>query len=132
MQERTAFERAVDTGAFDIVLSDNRLPSFDGLTALQLVRQRDPHVPFIFLSGTMGEEAAVHSLTAGATDFILKGNMARLPSAISRALESARDRREREKAEQGPATQRSALPRTRGDGVGLDLGHRHSRCVHLL
>lgn len=94
-----AFARHVTTNGFDLVISDNQLPRFDGLSALRLVRAQDPLLPFIFVSGTMGEEAAIRSLTSGATDYVLKGNLARLPAAIDRALDTTRERRQRLEAE---------------------------------
>lgn len=83
------FLAALETGAFDIVLSDNSLPSYDGLSALTRVRGGFPEVPFIFVSGTMGEEAAIESLKAGATDYVLKDRLSRLAPAIRRALKEA-------------------------------------------
>ena len=87
----------------DIVLSDFTLPRFDGLSALELVREVAPDVPFIFLSGTLGEERAVSALQRGAVDYVLKSSLVRLPSSVRRALDFARLRRER-RAEQARIT----------------------------
>ena len=76
----------------DVVLSDFALPHFDGLSALSVVRQLRPDVPFIFVSGTIGEETAVKSLRSGATDYVLKTNLSRLASAVERAVQEARER----------------------------------------
>lgn len=76
----------------DIVLSDFTMPRFDGLSALAVSRETNPDVPFIFVSGTMGEENAVRALKSGATDYVLKSNLLRLPSAVERAVRDARDR----------------------------------------
>ena len=76
----------------DIVLSDFALPHFDGLSALRIVRRMQPDLPFIFVSGTIGEETAIESLRGGATDYVLKSNLSRLPSAVSRALQEAAER----------------------------------------
>ncbi|HET7032347.1 MAG TPA: EAL domain-containing protein [Casimicrobiaceae bacterium] len=76
----------------DVVLSDFALPRFDGLSALSVVRRLDPDIPFIFVSGTIGEETAVRSLRSGATDYVLKTNLSRLPSAVQRAVQEARER----------------------------------------
>src|SRR6202171_228383 len=76
----------------DIVLSDFALPRFDGLAALSIVRRIQPDLPFIFVSGTIGEETAIESLRGGATDYVLKSNLSRLPSAVSRALQEATER----------------------------------------
>ncbi len=94
--------RRVETGADltrecnafapDIILSDFALPLFDGLSALSIVRQTHPDIPFIFVSGTIGEETAIESLRGGATDYVLKTNLSRLPSAVRRALQEAAER----------------------------------------
>jgi len=76
----------------DIVLSDFAMPQFDGLSALRIVRQLQPHLPFIFVSGTIGEETAIESLRSGANDYVLKTNLPRLPTAIRRALQDASER----------------------------------------
>ncbi len=76
----------------DIVLSDFSLPRYSGSLALRAVRELLPHVPFIFVSGTIGEETAIESLRGGATDYVLKTNLARLPAAVHRALQEAGER----------------------------------------
>lgn len=78
-----------------LVLSDFTLPSFDGLSALKLVRDRRPDVPYIFVSGTIGEERAIDALKHGATDYVLKTNLARLPAAVMRAVREAEETRHR-------------------------------------
>jgi diguanylate cyclase (GGDEF)-like protein len=77
--------------AFDphLILSDFSLPQFDGMSALRIVRERAPHVPFLFVSGTIGEERAINALHAGAVDYVLKENLARLEPAVRRALSEA-------------------------------------------
>src|SRR6186713_319488 len=84
----------------DIILSDFTLPGFDGLTALQVSREISPDTPFIFLSGTIGEERAIDALQRGAYDYVLKTNMARLVPAVRRALNDAAIRRARIALEQ--------------------------------
>lgn len=84
----------------DIVLSDFTLPGFDGLEALELVREKDPGLPFVFVSGTLGEDRAIEALKRGATDYILKNNLNRLPSAVRRALDEAANRRAMQAAEE--------------------------------
>ncbi|MGH8723045.1 MAG: PAS domain S-box protein, partial [Burkholderiales bacterium] len=78
----------------DIVLADYSLPDYTGLDALARVRASDALLPFILVSGALGEERAVEALRAGATDFVLKGNLNRLGSTVARALEECRQRRE--------------------------------------
>ena len=84
--------RECDVFAPDIILSDFALPQFDGLSALGIVRRMQPDIPFIFVSGTIGEETAIESLRGGATDYVLKTNLSRLPSAVRRALQEAAER----------------------------------------
>ncbi len=97
VESRMEFVAAMNETHWDIILADYALPSFDGMTALALAAEKHPEVPFIFLTGTLGEELAVATLKSGATDFILKGRMSRLPQAIARAIrerESAMARKE--------------------------------------
>jgi PAS domain S-box-containing protein len=103
VQAREEFEHSLRQNTPDIILADFRLPMFDGLTALQLANQYCPAVPFIFVSGTMGEEAAIKALTQGAVDYLLKNNLSRLVPAVQRALQEARNQRERSQAEEALA-----------------------------
>jgi len=84
----------------DIVLSDYSLPTFDGLRALDILKAEQPDIPFIFVSGTMGEDTAIESLKQGAMDYIIKGNLSRLPSAINNALERVQERLALKQAEE--------------------------------
>jgi light-regulated signal transduction histidine kinase (bacteriophytochrome) len=77
---------------YDIILSDFKLPGFDGFTALRWSVEICPDVPFICISGTVGEETAVELLKKGAVDYILKDRLVRLPSAIQRALDEAKEK----------------------------------------
>jgi PAS domain S-box-containing protein len=80
----------------DLIVSDFNLPGFTGLAALELVRQRRPTVPFVFHSGSIGEEQAIMAVRAGAYDYVLKDNMHRLPLVLRRAIEESGERRNRE------------------------------------
>jgi two-component system sensor histidine kinase UhpB len=84
----------------DLILADHSLPAFDGLTALRLVQKICPETPFIFVSGAMGEEVAVDSLKKGATDYVLKQNLARLGAAVERALREAEVQGQHRQAEE--------------------------------
>ena len=84
----------------DLIISDFSLPKFDGLLALRIAKAEQPNTPFLFVSGTIGEERAIESLKSGASDYVLKGNSARLPQAVLRAVREAQDRKLREKQEQ--------------------------------
>jgi PAS domain S-box-containing protein len=102
-QTRDQFETALHDGRTDIILADYQLPMYDGMSALRLVRKVSPDVPFIFVSGAMGEEAAIEALTQGATDYVLKQNLSRLAPAVQRALQEARERHNRRLAEKALA-----------------------------
>jgi signal transduction histidine kinase len=88
---RRSFESAFARGRFDLVIADYRLPHYTGLEALEHVRRRDALVPFVLVSGALGEERAVEALRSGATDYVLKHGLARLASAVRRALEERRE-----------------------------------------
>jgi len=93
------FENALDNFYPDIILSDHSLPSFDSTGALHLVKQRSPAVPFILVTATVSEEFAVNVLQQGASDYILKSNLKRLPSAVINAIEKSKMISEKELAE---------------------------------
>jgi PAS domain S-box-containing protein len=100
VETRHEFLASLEAGGFDLILADYSLPSFDGLSALQLAVEMRPEVPFIFVSGALGEEVAIEALKIGATDYVLKERLSRTSAAVSRALREARFRAERERAEQ--------------------------------
>lgn len=85
---------------WDCVISDFSMPGFSGVSALRLVREKDPDVPFIFVSGTIGEDVAVDAMRGGAQDYVLKDNLARLLPAIDREFVDANMRREHRRSEQ--------------------------------
>src|SRR5579883_1513901 len=85
---------------WDCVISDFSMPGFSGISALKIVREKDLDVPFIFVSGTIGEDVAVEAMRGGAQDYVLKGNLARLPPAIHRELVDAEIRRQHKESEQ--------------------------------
>lgn len=96
---REDFTAALDDGGIDLVLADLALPAFDGMTALAIVREMHPDLPFIFVSGRLGEEAAIESLKSGATDYVLKNRLSRLAPAVTRAMSEAEERAELRKTE---------------------------------
>ncbi|HEX6008033.1 MAG TPA: EAL domain-containing protein [Burkholderiales bacterium] len=100
VETEEAFVRMLDEFHPDVILSDFTLPAFDGLTALEIARKVEPDIPFIFVSGTLGEERAIESLKRGAVDYVLKTNLRRLAPAVRRALQECVERKERRKAEQ--------------------------------
>lgn len=100
VETREAFEAELSRRPPHIILSDYSLPTFDGRQALEIAQQIAPHVPFIFVTGTLGEEVAIDMLKQGATDYVLKNRLSRLVPAVSRALSEAEQRREREQSEE--------------------------------
>ena len=93
------FTREIESWSPDLILADYSLPSFDGLSALAIARERSPETPFIFVTGTMGEEIAIETLKNGATDYVLKQRLGRLVPAVRRALREAEDKIMRRRAE---------------------------------
>lgn len=102
-----AFLAFLEQGGFDLILADYTLPLFDGVSALRIAQERCPEVPFIFVSGTMGEEVAIEALKQGATDYVFKTRLSRIASSVRRALREAKNRSERRHAEE--ALQRSEV-----------------------
>ncbi|MEO5627103.1 MAG: response regulator [Dokdonella sp.] len=99
VETEVAFVQALQAFAPDLIMSDLSMPEFSGYRALELARSTSSDTPFLFVSGTMGEEAAVEALRGGATDYVLKQNLARLASAVRRAMTEAEGRRARAAAE---------------------------------
>ncbi len=95
-----AMKAALDGGTWDVIISDYVMPQFGGIEALRLLRESGIDLPFIIVSGKIGEDIAVGAMKAGAHDYIIKGNLARLVPAIERELRDAETRRERRKADE--------------------------------
>jgi putative nucleotidyltransferase with HDIG domain len=105
VETAAAVNEALDNKDWDIVIADYSIPGFNGLAALALYKERGLDVPFIIVSGTIGEDVAVEAMKAGAHDYILKHNLARLVPAVQRELKEAEVRQKRKQAEE--ALQRS-------------------------
>jgi two-component system, cell cycle sensor histidine kinase and response regulator CckA len=103
VQTQETFENALQQNTYEIILADYRLPMYDGMSALRRAQEVCQDIPFIFISGTMGEEAAVEALTQGATDYVLKPGLMRLGPAVQRALEESQNRREHRQAQRALA-----------------------------
>ena len=99
VQTREAFVASL-AERFDVILADYSLPSFDGMSALKIAAQRTPDLPFIFVSGTLGEAIAIEALKTGATDYVLKERLSSLVPSVQRAVREARERIERKRAEE--------------------------------
>jgi len=99
VETRNDLMKALRESRYDLVLSDCTLPQFSGFQALEIIHGLTPETPFIFVSGTIGEEAAIECLHRGASDYVLKDRLARLIPAIQRALQAAREKRLRQAME---------------------------------
>jgi signal transduction histidine kinase len=100
VESEDALAAALEGGGFDVILSDYSLPGFSGTEALELARARAPETPFVFVSGTIGEEAAVEGMQSGAVDYVLKQRLQRLTPVVRRALREAGERRQRQRLEE--------------------------------
>lgn len=103
---RAAFIGALENNVYDLILADYALPDFNGISALAITREKFPDIPFIFISGVLGEEVAIDTLKRGATDYVVKQRSERLVPTILRAMAEAEERRQRRLAEE---RQRQAL-----------------------
>jgi DNA-binding NtrC family response regulator len=119
---QAALVASLEQGGIDLILADYSLPSFDGISALKLAMKARPEVPFIFVSGTLGEEVAIEALKIGATDYVLKTRLSRLVPSVQRALREATERAERKRA-RGVSPPERGLP---GGGAASEL-HRQFR-----
>ncbi|AYD01585.1 HWE histidine kinase domain-containing protein [Neorhizobium sp. NCHU2750] len=99
-ENRSGFVSALEAGRFDLILADFSLPDFDGMSALEMAHRDAPDIPFIFVSGVLGEEVAIESFRRGATDYVLKQRLIRLPAAVERALKEAREKAEYRRVQQ--------------------------------
>src|SRR6266567_4700990 len=99
VSNRAGFEAALAGETFDLILADYLLPDCNGLQALSWAQQKRPQIPFLLVSGTMGEQAAIESLKCGATDYVLKHWPERLVPAIIRAVQEAEERAQRRRVE---------------------------------
>ena len=121
------FTRAVRDESWDLILADYLLPAFNGLNALEIAQEMARATPFVFVSGALGEEVAVEALKRGATDYVLKDKLDRLPATVLRALAEARERGERRRAQ-------DALQQMLDERTALlhELDHRVKNNLQLL
>lgn len=125
VETEVEFLSALQQGGIDLILADYKLPSFDGLSAFYTAQQQSPDVPFVFVSGTLGEDAAIESLKIGATDYVLKTRLSRLVPSVQRALREARER-------EGLRRSESALRRSEAYlSIAQSLSHTGSFGWHI-
>jgi PAS domain S-box-containing protein len=98
VMKRSTFVEALDQGAFDLILSDYSMPGFDGGSALDIARKKCPATPFVFVSGTIGEEAAIRSLKNGAANYVLKDRLDQLAAAIRTTLQESTEQQNAEQS----------------------------------
>ena len=122
------FRTKLEKYNFDLILADYTLPSFDGMKALKIAKQIKPETPFIFVSGTIGEERAVEALVQGAVDYVFKGNLKTLAPAVRRALKEVEERSKRNEAEEAlkesEKKYRTLVESTSDYIFGLDYNYR--------
>lgn len=99
VDNRKDFIRELEMFPPDVILSDHGLPQFDGFSALEIAKEKCPDVPFLFVTGSLGEELIIETLRSGATDYVLKHQLSKLVPALERALREADERRKRKAAE---------------------------------
>ncbi len=99
VSNRIDYEAALENGSYHLILCDYNIPDYDGISALSAARSKQPDVPVIIISGSLGEEAAVRCLHLGATDYLLKQRLERLPTAVQRAIVAADEQQKRRQAE---------------------------------
>jgi PAS domain S-box-containing protein len=130
VDSRDAFVRALEEFDPSVVLADCRLPDFDGAEALLIAQAARPDLPVIMVTGALGDETAIGLLKAGARDYVLKNNLVRLASAIRRALDDAREVRERKRAEQEAQREREYVATVmEASPIGLLVADRAGRFV---
>src|SRR5437773_11538851 len=123
------FVRALREFAPDVILSDFSMPQFDGMEALRLAKELAPDIPFIFVSGTLGEEYAIRALKNGATDYVVKSNLVRLSAAVERALAEAKVLRERRQTETALEIARERLQERE---AGLRRAQLMAKLAHVI
>lgn len=121
VENRDTFMQALEEFQPDLILADYKLPAFDGLTAMQLAQQYCPEVPYIFVTGKMGEEFAIETLRQGATDYVLKDQLMKLGPVVQRALAEAEIEKKRVQAEEALRIQLDETERLNRLMVGREL-----------
>jgi two-component system, cell cycle sensor histidine kinase and response regulator CckA len=127
-----AMRAALDRQTWDVVIADYTLPTFSAPDALQLLQDHQQDLPFIIVSGTIGEETAVAAMKAGANDYLIKGNLVRLLPAIERELREAAERRKRQLAEHALQTSEALLRQlAEASPVGIFRADARGHCIYV-
>ncbi len=100
VEHESDFLASLKRGGFELIFADYTLPSYDGVSALKIAKEISPEVPFIFVTGTLGEEVAIEALKLGATDYVFKTRLSRISPAVRRALREAEEKSELKRAEE--------------------------------
>jgi two-component system cell cycle sensor histidine kinase/response regulator CckA len=124
VQTRNEFEKALHQGSFDLIISDYSMPSFDGMSGLSIAHELSPKTPFIFFSGTIGEDSAVKSLKRGAVDYVTKQRPHRLVPAIRQALRNAESQVLLQRTEEKNREQAELLDKATDAILVCDLSNR--------
>jgi signal transduction histidine kinase len=125
VETESEFVSALQQDRFDLILADYTLPSFDGVSALKIAQRQSPDIPFIFVSGTLGEDVAIESMKFGATDYVLKTRLSRLVLSVQRALREAQERAELRRSEEALRRSEAYL------AIAQSLSHTGSFGWHL-
>ena len=130
VQTRVAFKDALRKKDWDIIISDYALPGYDGAAALADAQETGRDIPFILVSGTIGEETAVDAMRAGAHDYVLKNKLTRLAPAVARELHESKERGARRVAEDALRESEGRLRRLAESGlVGIIVGENSGKIV---
>lgn len=121
VEKEKEYASMLRSNTYDIILADYNLPGFDGFAALRLRNEICPDTPFICISGSIGEETAIELIKEGAVDYILKDRLVKLPSAVKRALNEAKEKQIRRKAESDLLNKIEELQRFHDLTVGREL-----------
>ena len=121
VEKESEFVGSLQNAKWDIILADFRLPGFDAFAALRYSLEICPDVPFVCVSGSIGEEIAIELIKSGAEDYVLKDRLARLPFAINRALDGAKDKKAIRLAEEALKERVDELQRFHDLTVGREL-----------
>jgi len=121
VETESEFRASLQNNHYDIILADFKLPGYDAFEALSLCNEVCPEIPFICISGSIGEETAIELIKKGAVDYVLKDRLARLPSVVKRALEEAKEKSDRRQAEEALLKKMKELQQFQDLTVGREL-----------